>query len=365
MSKNQIIEFISKNKNKNNKYIDLYNNKFIKTLLLLIKNIIDTNKHILQELNYIINNVTKNEELKELFYDNNFVSDDILKELKTNNINHIVIDNDEFYLSLYYYNIDNIDEYLKNIIIIIKFIKNINLNFNYKDTKFNVIIFLGNSKKYISDKIIKPINMNSGSSIPTVYANLWRKEEYEKVLIHELLHFIKADFFSHDAPSLEKKIKTIISYDTTNSINESYNETLAGIINMCYKSIKYDININKIYEIELNFLYIQTAKLIDIFDGSSIKDLFDKKITIRQTTSALSYIIFKMILFHHISKTIEFIEKINFKCNTQNKIDLFGDFLLDCINNETYYDITDYYIRKLKIIEDDNYIKKNLRMSLI
>ena len=35
MSKNQIIKFICKNKNKYiNKYIDLYNNEFIKTLLL-------------------------------------------------------------------------------------------------------------------------------------------------------------------------------------------------------------------------------------------------------------------------------------------------------------------------------------------
>ena len=207
--------------------------------------------------------------------------------------------------------------------------------------------------------------MNSGSSIPTVYSNLWRKEEYEKVLIHELLHFIKADFFSHEAISLEKKIKTIVSYDTTNSINESYNETLAGIINMCYKSVKYNININKIYEYELNFLYIQTAKLISVFNGDSIKDLFDKKITIKQTTSALSYIIFKMILFHHISKTIDFIEKINFKCNTSDKIELFGDFLLNCINDKTYYNITDYYIKKLETIKNENYIKKNLRMSLI
>lgn len=365
MSKNQIIEFISKNKNNNIKYVDLYNNKFIKTLLLLIKNIMQTNKNILNKLNFYINKVTTNDELKELFYNNNFVSDDILNELKSNTINHIIIDNQEYYLSLYYYDIENINEYLNNIIIIIKIIKYINLHFNYKDTKFNVIIFLGNSKKYISDKIIKPINMNSGSSIPTVYANLWRKEEYEKVLIHELLHFIKADFYSNDAKFLENKIKKIISYETTNSINESYNETLAGIINMCYKSIKYNININKIYEIELNFLYIQTAKLIDIFGGNSIEDLFKKKITIKQTTSALSYIIFKMILFHNIINTIQFIENINIKCNVANKIKLFSDFLLDSINNKTYYDIINYYIKKIKDIHNTHYIKQNLRMSLI
>jgi hypothetical protein len=224
---------------------------------------------------------------------------------------------------------------------------------------------LGNCKKKISRKIITPLNMNSGTSIPTVYANVWRKEEYEKVLIHELLHFIKADFFNNDAPSLESKIKKIISYESSNSSNESYNETLAGIINMCYKSIKYNINLNKIYEIELNFLYIQTAKLIEIFGGNSIKDLFDKNITIKQTTSALSYIIFKMILFHHIEKTIEFIEKINFKCNSSDKIDLFGEFLIPLIKLKSYVTNVDFYVEKLKTIKNEDKIKKTMRMSLI
>jgi hypothetical protein len=373
MTNTEIIKFISKNKKYNNN-INLYNNHLIKIFLNIIQDIITKfNKSNLLEydIKYNINKNCKelNElnELNEYFISNKFVSKDVLSELQNNNINNIVINNKLYYLSLYYYDIDNIDEYLKNIIIIIHFINKINLYFNYDFIKFNVIIFLGNCKKYINfdEPIIHPINMNSGSCVPLDYLNVWRKEEYEKVLIHELLHFIKTDFFSHDAKNLENKIKKIILYENTNSINESYNETLAGILNMCYKSIKYSININKIYEFELNFLYIQTAKLILLFNGDSIKDLFDKKIIIKQTTSALSYIIFKMILFHHISKTLDFIQNINFKCNTEDKINKFGNLLFNCIQNTNYYEFVDNNINLIRNINFDNIIKKNLLMSII
>lgn len=339
---------------------------------------IDLNKilkdiHLNENLVNMFNNIYKNKERKEIceiFYENKFVSIDVLTELEINNLKNIKIDEIDFNLSLYYYdNIDNIDNYLKNIIIIIKIIKNINKVFNYDDIKINLVVFLGNCKKHIQYNHITPLSMNSGSSIPTIYANIWRKEEYEKVLIHELLHFIEADFYSHEYSELEHKINNIFNYkcfdDGINSSNESYNETLAGIINMCYKSVKYKININKIYEIELNFLYIQTAKLIKFFNGNSINDLFENKICIKQTTSAISYIILKMILFHFIDSTIDFIEKINLKCNEPDKIKLFSDFIVNLINTKSYFNKVDYYILKINNIKNDHYIKKNLRMSLV
>lgn len=325
-----------------------------------------------EKLVNMFNNIYKNkerEEICEIFYANKFVSIDVLTELEVNNLKNIKINDTDFNLSLYYYDIENINNYLKNIIIIIKIIKNINKAFNYNDMKINLVVFLGNCKKNMEYNHISPLSMNSGSSIPTVYANIWRKEEYEKVLIHELLHFIEADFYSHEYSELEHRINDIFNYkcfdDGINSSNESYNETLAGIINMCYKSVKYEININKIYEIELNFLYIQTAKLITYFNGNSINDLFDNKICIKQTTSAISYIILKMILFHFIDSTIDFIENINLKCNSVDKINLFSDFIINLINTKSYFNEVDYYINKIKNINNDKYIKKNLRMSLV
>lgn len=332
--------------------------------LKTIKNDIKNNDKLINIYNKIYNNVGR-KEICDIFCNNTFVSIDVLTELETNDLINVTVNNEDLYLSVYYYDIKNVDVYLTNIIRIIKIIKNINTHFNHKNIKFNVIMFLGNCTKNFSGSVITPYNINSGSSIVNIYASVWRKEEYEKVLIHELLHFIETDFICDSTIDLQNKISDLIKYEGINSCNESYNETMAGIINMCYKSIKHDININKIYEIELNFLYIQSAKMIMFFNGENIADLFNKKITIKQTTSALSYILFKMILFHNIFSTVDFIEKINFKCNTMDKIKMFDRFFIGLINDRSYFDVVDYYISILKNIDKNNYIVKNLRMSLI
>ena len=43
---------------------------------------------------------------------------------------------------------------------------------------------------------------------------------------------------------------------------------------MCWKSIILQIDINKIYYNEMNFLYLQSAKLIKYFKGNKTEDLF-------------------------------------------------------------------------------------------
>jgi len=324
----KIINFILKNNILSNETYNIESNELIKLIIEKINNVINNKKQVPE---YEIKKIKNNKELNDIFYDNNFVSSDILKELEINNINNIIIEEDNYYLSLYYYNIDNIDKYILKIINVINIIKELNEQYDKKNDKkndnYNVILFLGNQKKYIYSDKIMPISMNSGSSIIEEYASLWRKEEFEKVLIHELLHFISADFHKNikGYDNLDKNINNIFKIDGINSPNESYNETLAGIINMCYKSVIYKMNINVIYKIEMNFLYFQTAKLINFFGGNKMEDLFNK-LTIKQTTSALSYIILKMILFHNITDTLNFIKSINFKCNNTEKINLFNDF---------------------------------------
>ena len=82
------------------------------------------------------------------------------------------------------YNIDNIFH-------IIKFMSKIaNVNII---TKINILC--SNFKKDMrgDGKILTPINVNSGSTLRKQYINLWRHEELEKVLIHELIHYYNID----------------------------------------------------------------------------------------------------------------------------------------------------------------------------
>ncbi len=313
-------------------------------------------------------------ELCEKFYQNTFVSIDVLQELESFDLKHIKIDESYYKISLYYYDECNIDDYLIKIIKIINLIKEINDHYEPNNNiKYNVIIFLGNQKKRFMGDIITPISMNSGACVPEIYACVWRKEELEKVLIHELLHFINCDFHSNikGYSDIDNIINNLINIDEINNPNEAYNETVAGIINMCWKSISLQIDINKIYYYEMNFLYLQSAKLIKYFKGKKIEDILPlKNITIKQTTSAISYLFLKMILFHNIIETCQFIENMNFKCNEFKKINKFKNYLIDKMTDSkerSYLINVNKYLNLLNTsdINDSNFIYKTMRMSVI
>ena len=63
-------------------------------------------------------------------------------------------------------------------------------------------------------------------------------------------------------------------------------------------------------------------------------DLLDKQITIKQTTSAISYLYLKMILFHNIIDTCDFIDNIKLKCNNTDRINKFNVYLIDKIKDK-------------------------------
>lgn len=306
-------------------------------------------------------------EIKKIFYNNNFVSIDILYELENNDLKHIFIDNDDYKLSLYYYDIDNnddnIDDYIKNIISIIYIIKTINEIFNIsKIKKYNVIIFLAKQRKHLFADMITQMNINSGSSMMATFVTLWRKEEYEKVLIHELCHYIGIDhniYTNNDIKSINDQFNIV----GINHINESYNETIASIINMCWKSYKLKFDLQKIYDYEMKFLLLQTAKYIDFFKGIKADDLFT--INILQNTSGLSYIVFKMILFYNINDFMNLILENNIKCDDDNKILKYKHFLKDKINIKSYIGLIDVFLKEIKKINKDKFIYKTFRMSAI
>ena len=111
----------------------------------------------------------------------------------------------------------------------------------------------------------------------------------------------------------------------------------------------------------MKFLIFQTNKIIKFFNGVNASDLFKNKIN--QTTSVVSYIIIKMILFFNIHKILEFIDNVNIKLDTDDKINLFETLLLNIISNKNYIDTLD---DNFNIDYDKSrFITKTLRMSVI
>ena len=344
---------------------EIYKNNIpnIKTFIDFIK-YYSLNIHDLYDFkNDLINKNTKDrKELIDIFY-NNFQSIDIIQEIETHDLTHIEVQIDNIRISLYYYdNTLDINEIISNIIKITLLIDKIAHLYNIHPNNYNIIIFLGKNKKYLfnNTKIITPMNINSGSTLFSSYVCLWRLEEYEKVLIHELLHYIGIDHQLFTDISLNNKINMIFKIVGKNHINESYNECVASIINMCWKSIKYNININKIYDLETKFLIFQTNKIIKFFDGNKAEDLFN--INIIQTTSALSYIIIKTILFINITEILHLINYIKIKFNNNNII-LYQNLLLDLLQKKNYIQILNNNFNVS--IDKNKFIGKTMRMSVL
>lgn len=343
-------------------FIDFYIENNLIEIDIIKKNIKD-NTSLLNKFNEIYFDKDDRYEIKNIFYNNIFVSIDILHELESFDLNYIEIKKSYFSLKLYYYDIDNIDEYIRNIINIINIIKKINDTYNETQKFYNVILFLGNQKKYLFGNKISPMNMNSGSTIKDVYVSVWRKEEYEKVLIHELCHYISVDFDIYLNKKINNDINNLFNLEGINHVSESYNETVAGIINMCYKSIKLNIDLNQIYLIETKFLLFQTIKLINFFEGSKGYDIFTMKIY--QNTSCLSYIILKFILFYNLNDFINLLDEFNLICDSYKKINKLNTFLLEIIKKKDYITDIDKNIDFIINNLNNNFIYKTLRMSAI
>ena len=108
---------------------------------------------------------------------------------------------------------------------------------------------------------LTPVNINSGSTLPGHFINLWRDEELYKVLIHELVHTFFLDF--RDDGTIEPYIRTHfgIEIDSPVYIWESYTEFIAIIIHSIYIS-KTVNDVIKLLSVEKYFGYYQCLVLL-------------------------------------------------------------------------------------------------------
>ena len=329
----------------------------------------------------IFNPCSSRQELHDLLYNNSFISLDVLHYFEITDVFNVKVNDVKFDLDLYIAQSDEskIDYFISKITKILNIMYEINnVIIKNPNKKIIVKVLLTKQRKEIIDDLIpvlSPININSGSSIREKLVCVWREEELEKVLIHEIQHYYGCDFYSDcdEYYYVKKILDEYFNVDGRDMVNESYNETLAHIIHMCFINKEINLDIQRIYEIEMKFLFLQTAKIIKYFGGKDFNQLFrshSKFISLKQTTSVLSYYIIKTIMMFNINQTLDLILKFDMKCNNKNKdnIKSFGDFLKQLlsdkteINNLSYY--VNYFINKLDSL-DDCFVKRTLRMTAI
>jgi len=171
-------------------------------------------------------------------------------------------------------------------------------------------------------------NENNNKDISEI--NIFRKEEWFKVFIHETIHCMGLDFSHMDTGFSNSKINSLFNINLDVKLFESYTECLAEIMNtifFVYYSVintKYVENINYIYEkIEENMKYeilfslFQCVKILDHY-GLSYKNIYENTNENRELCKRYSekspifaYYVLKPILLFYMNDFVDWINKNN------------------------------------------------------
>ena len=192
-----------------------------------------------------------------------------------------------------------INNRIKLIVFIIEYLKQ--KTNNNKDVKIYLILSRLEKKFPLNSKIMGVKNANSGynDSINNIIF-IWRKEEFEKVLFHELIHNFNLD-------KREQDVHDIINCNGPHLYFEAYTDFLGIIYHLIYLSLITNKKIISLLEYELGFIKNQALTLNNIL-GNWIES---PNILIEQKTAAFSYYILKYLLFEYFMKN-EFNDLTNY-----------------------------------------------------
>lgn len=227
-------------------------------------------------------------------------------KIKWNNNLIIIITNEEI----------KINNRIKLIIFFIEYLKH--KTNNNKDAKIYLILSRLEKKFPLESKIMDVKNANSGyndSRNDIIF--IWRKEEFEKVLFHELMHNYNLDKRDHD-------VHDIINCNGPHLYFEAYTDFLGIIYHLIYLSLITRKKIISLLEYELGFIKNQALTLNNIL-GNWIES---PNILIEQNTAAFSYYILKYLLFEYFinnkfNDLMNYNEILNNVLNNKINIDKF------------------------------------------
>lgn len=185
---------------------------------------------------------------------------------------------------------------IKNIISRFKTIIKMIEYFRYKTKnkrKIKIYLILTELKKEFPENgLIDIKNVNTGyTRFDKDIIFIWRIEEYEKVLFHELIHFFKLDSSNIDYDNI------INTHEHVHLYFEAVTDFYGIYYHIIYMNIISKIEIKYILEIELGFIKNQAMILNNYY---KLSDWIGKpKIFINQNTPAFSYYILKYLLFEY------------------------------------------------------------------
>lgn len=238
-----------------------------------------------------------------------------------------------------------------------------------------IFIYLTDFEKMVPNsplEEIHPVHVNSAYSDVCVTNSeivIFRKEEWTKVLIHELFHNYGLDFSKINYDNLKKNIKDIFPINTDCQLAESYAEFFAEIINVALTTFylndtpeptAYLKNAHYLLFYERLFSLFQSVKILNTI-GLSYENLYKRdeaseslrnNIYYKENTNVFCYFVVKSILLYNCDEFLSV-------CYNNNLNVL--DFRKNERNLNSFQEFIQKFYQERKFIQIFNKIETNMR----
>jgi hypothetical protein len=169
---------------------------------------------------------------------------------------------------------------------------------------------------------------------------IYRKEEWFKVLIHELFHNLNLDFATVNINYAREKLHELLNLNIKYDINETYAETwarllLIGIVSDIKSSNYNDFNKHyiKILSNEIIFSIMQATKVLKHVN------VMNKYKEYKENTHAYAYYVFTAALMNNYLDFIKWCynnnENLFFFIKKDSNVKSFTDLIISSLNNES------------------------------
>lgn len=212
------------------------------------------------------------------------------------------------------------------------------------------------------------------SCAPSTEINIYRKEEWFKVLIHETFHSLGLDFSAMNTAKVDRTICSAFHIRTDIRLYETFCEMWAEIIHLLFylyvekkvEPAKLIKEFSKCIQYETLFSVFQSTKILHFF-GIRYRDLFiDSANTVakyKASTSVFSYYVLKSIAMVYINDFIEWCHpNVLFFEKTEENMDSYAEFFVSHSQDATYLN----YVATAERMNNKvpRFMKKTMRMTV-
>lgn len=401
---NQLISFLDKHFNKKHSFkISRFSNeskKFLKEIFVLMLESKDYINNIKIKSEYIENHITKGENYDYIPIN---ISNYIENIQQKSYFFSFHLNQKEFNITFIYPKNRKITAHVlnKNIHKIISWLYVATIFSSKKCSKImNIYIYFTDLLKVLplNKKLIDEEHVNTAfttSCSNNTEINIFREEEWFKVLIHETFHNLGLDFSSYNNNIAKNELLSIFNIQSKIHFYETYCETWAEIINVMfinYSSTNQIENMDNYFNILIDktekllhyeklFSLFQCVKLLHFF-GLQYSDLYissslqsTKSINYKykeNNTNAFCYYILKSILMFYSNEFIELCIDVNHSSlnfdksshKIENNIKLFCNFIREHYNENEYLNYIHIFEKWFEKKNQCNDECSTIRMSL-